>query len=499
METAQQSYKIKNALYTEEACAYIKNHTPRLSAHNVITNSQKIVLIILIAIIATIYIIAKKTYLIITLALFAITTIAPNAITLWGVIREYKKTTQKNQKQNKNINLDSNQKIINSIEDKTLPIYTVAVALYDEAGVLPQLITALERIIYPKDKIQILIILEENDLKTQNAIKYINIEPQFEIIIVPQSKPQTKPKALNYIRRIIKGTYITVYDAEDIPEPTQLIQAIHHFRNADPDVVCLQAPLTITNGHRNWITANFQVEYACHFLCFLSNLTKTKIPIPLGGTSNHFKTDILKKIGAWDPYNVTEDADLGIRLARDGYKVEMLDSMTFETAPYKLKNWTKQRTRWTKGWIQTWLVHMRNPKLFYQQVGKKSFILFQIYMVCPIIARILACVLFINGIEYMITEMIQYQYQNPPVENKNQIAMSIKIQIIVCAIIFITAYIAAAIIYLYTPTFMSKRPKLKYLFTLPLYWICITICVISAITELIKDPFRWNKTAHDEK
>ena len=199
------------------------------------------------------------------------------------------------------------------------------------------------------------------------------LPPQFEIIVVPAGRPQTKPRALNYALPFCRGELLTIYDAEDIPEPDQLRKAARRFAAAAPELACLQAQLTFFNPNENWLTRQFTAEYAMLFGRLLPVLADHRLPLPLGGTSNHFRTAVLRAVGGWDPFNVTEDADLGLRLARHGYDTGTLDSLTYEEANTRLPNWMRQRARWLKGFLATWLVHMRDPARLMREVGPAGF------------------------------------------------------------------------------------------------------------------------------
>ncbi|MDE2184464.1 MAG: glycosyltransferase [Alphaproteobacteria bacterium] len=241
--------------------------------------------------------------------------------------------------------------------DSDLPTYTVLVPLYHEANVLAELVDALAGLDYPRDRLQILLVLEEDDTQTRAAAALSG--GAFEIIVVPRGEPRTKPKACNYALHFARGDYVVIYDAEDRPEPDQLRRAVMRFRNEPAQTACLQARLQITNARQRWIAAMFALDYQIWFTILLQGLDRLGLPIPLGGTSNHFRISALRDVGAWDPFNVTEDADLGMRLARLGYRVSMLDSTTFEEAPIEFTAWLRQRTRWLKGYMQTLLVHGR--------------------------------------------------------------------------------------------------------------------------------------------
>lgn len=227
-------------------------------------------------------------------------------------------------------------KEIVAVKDDGLPIYSVLVALYKEANQVEALTQSLWQLDWPKHKLDIKLICEANDHEIIEAITNAKLPACFDLILVPYAHPRTKPKALNFALPLCKGEYLVLYDAEDQPSPGQLREAYLKFQSATDNLACLQAPLHIHNQNQNWLTAMFAIEYVTLFNGILPVLAKWQVPIPLGGTSNHFKIDILKSIGAWDPYNVTEDADLGIRLFREGYRSSTITLPTFEEAPPEL-------------------------------------------------------------------------------------------------------------------------------------------------------------------
>jgi cellulose synthase/poly-beta-1,6-N-acetylglucosamine synthase-like glycosyltransferase len=261
-------------------------------------------------------------------------------------------------------------------DDRNLPIYSVLVALYREKEVVQQLANALLRLDWPTSRLDIKLVCEAEDRETIAALQALDLPPHFEIVEVPDRPPRTKPKALNYALAGARGDFVVIYDAEDRPHPRQLLEAYRHFSEAPDDVVCLQAPLIISNAADSWLAGLFALEYAGLFRRLLPFLGTRQQPMPLGGTSNHFRADILRAVGAWDPYNVTEDADLGLRLYRFGYRAETLTRYTVEDAPTERSVWLGQRTRWFKGWMQTWLVLMRHPILLTRELGLHGTLMF---------------------------------------------------------------------------------------------------------------------------
>jgi hypothetical protein len=234
-----------------------------------------------------------------------------------------------------------------------LPVYSVLVALHREAEIVPDLVQALDRIVWPKSKLEIKLVCEEDDLATLDALRALPLPRSIEVIEVPVHGPRTKPKALAYALPLASGDFVALYDAEDQPDPLQLVQAWQAFQRSGPDLACVQAPLEISNRGGGPVSLMFAFEYAALFRGLLPWLAAKRLLLPLGGTSNHFRRCVLEEVGGWDPHNVTEDADLGLRLARFGYRAETITCPTHEAAPDNLGVWLPQRTRWFKGWLRT--------------------------------------------------------------------------------------------------------------------------------------------------
>ena len=236
------------------------------------------------------------------------------------------------------------------------PVYTVMIALYREAAVATQLVRSMSKLAWPAERLEVFYLCEADDRDTIEALHNISMPPNHRIIEVPPGLPRTKPKALNYGLQFASGAFVVIYDAEDRPHPYQLREAFAGFAAGGPRLACLQAPLIVTNAANGWLSRMFAFEYLVHFRGLLPHLAQERLPLPLGGTSNHFRRQILNLVGGWDPYNVTEDADLGIRLARFGYRCGVLTCGTLEDGPELWKEWLPQRTRWQKGWMVTALV-----------------------------------------------------------------------------------------------------------------------------------------------
>ena len=372
------------------------------------------------------------------------------------------------------------------LADDGLPDYTVLVPVFRETRVLGQLVKSLSRLNYPKAKLDIKIILEETDTPMQRAIAALDLPDNFDVIVVPSGKPQTKPRALNYALQFARGQLLTIYDAEDVPEPQQLRKAAEQFAASPPQLACLQAELAFYNPDENWLTRQFTVEYATLYKLILPGLVVQRLPILLGGTSNHFRISILRDLGAWDPFNVTEDADLGIRLARAGYSTAVLASMTYEEANPVFGNWLQQRARWLKGFLQTWLVHMRNPIQLGQEIGFDGFWALQAMTFGLIVSALFHPILLGNAIYLIVSGAL--------VSQANSLPMAILAGLNI-AVLF-TGYAFS----IYAGYYALRRKHIMgwwiVLATMPCYWMLISVAGWMALWQFIFKPFHWNKTKH---
>lgn len=276
-------------------------------------------------------------------------------------------------------------KEVPGLKDRELPVYTVLAPLYREADAVAGLVRALGRLDYPPDLLDIKLIVRIDDEETLAALSALELAPQFELLLLPEGRPQTKPRACNFALRRARGELVVVFDAEDRPEPDQLRKAAAALRAAAGDVACLQARLDFWNPATNATTRHATCEYSVKWAMFRPGLERLRAPIPLGGTSNHFPVGLLRELGAWDEFNVTEDIDLGTRLARLGWRTRMLDSTTYEEANSRVGNWVRQRSRWIKGWLQTWPVHMRHPLLLTRELGARSSLHFHLTVLAGIL------------------------------------------------------------------------------------------------------------------
>lgn len=362
--------------------------------------------------------------------------------------------------------------------DEDLPIYTVLIPLYKEFYKLKSIINAMDNIDYPKDKMDVKLIIEEDDELTLKALKIIDLNKYIHVIKVPFSLPRTKPKALNYAMSYARGEYVVIYDAEDVPEKDQLRKALFTFQKLPKEYVCLQAKLNFYNAKENLLTKFFAIEYGLLFNYLLKGLSVHGMPVPLGGTSNHFKIFALNEIGRWDAYNVTEDADMGIRLSMRNYKTYVFDSTTYEESPVSLGNWMHQRSRWIKGFIQTSIIFLmdrpkRNNLSFMHRISVYIFLCLTPYS--------FFCLpwMFLAG--YFASESYMMK------------------------LTLITSFIS--LIYLYsTAFFVTQNLQIKTriagfagaLLFWPFYFILHVIASYISIFQSITNPFKWNKTKHGE-
>ena len=261
--------------------------------------------------------------------------------------------------------------------EAALPRISLLIPLYKEPGMAKPLLAALSRLEHPAEKLEAVIALEPDDPATADALRALNPPPWVRIIVTPPGGPRTKPRALNHALDFCRGEIVGIYDAEDRPAPDQLSRVAEAFAQGSGRLACVQARLAFQNVHDGWIARCFAVEYVTWFHLVLPGMARLGMPIPLGGTSVFFRRAALERIGAWDAFNVTEDADLGMRLARAGYVTGLVDSETVEAATKRPLAWIRQRSRWQKGYLMTWLAHMRSPLRLWRDLGTRGFIGFQ--------------------------------------------------------------------------------------------------------------------------
>jgi glycosyltransferase XagB len=374
-----------------------------------------------------------------------------------------------------------------------LPIFTILVPLHREGRILPVLLERLIAIDYPRDRLQILLLIELDDDETQSAVRKCSLPAHICPIIMPPGQPRTKPRALNVGLNEARGEYIVIYDAEDRPERDQLRKAASAFSTLPQDVVCVQGRLSFYNRYQSLLTRLFAVDYAVWYNQFLPGLAhsghrRSGAFVPLGGTSNHFRVEILRQVGGWDPFNVTEDCDLGARLGRAGLRVAMLDSITWEEAVPNIRAWIRQRSRWIKGYLQTYLVHMRHPLLLWKQLGLKGFIDFQMLVGGS------SLVLLVNPLMWALTGVYLAAAATPI---DTFIGTLFPAPLYYPALLSLTA---GNFIFFYCNAYVCVRHDFidltRYALLTPLYWLLMSIGAWAGMISFIHNPFYWAKTEH---
>ncbi|MBU9763680.1 glycosyltransferase [Mycobacterium sp. TNTM28] len=371
-----------------------------------------------------------------------------------------------------------------ALPDDQLPRYTVLVPAYNEPEVVADLLGAMAALEYPSDKLQVLLLLEADDDVTINAAKACAQSDMITIVLVPPADPRTKPKACNYGLFFATGDIVTIYDAEDLPDPLQLRRVVAAFHQLPDNIACVQAKLAYHNGHQNLLTGWFTAEYALWFGYLLPGMMNSSSPIPLGGTSNHLRRDVLDQIGSWDPFNVTEDADLGLRIASTGYQTAVVDSTTLEEANSDPINWVRQRSRWYKGYLQTWLVHIRRPVRLFRTLGLRSFLRFNLVLAGTPIIAVLNLMFWLITVLWFLGQPAAVGAVFPPY---------VYFPALVCLIL---GNIATMYMNLITLREDDRSDLLVAALTVPAFWVMMSVAATKGVYQLIRNPSYWEKTFH---
>ena len=339
---------------------------------------------------------------------------------------------------------------------------------------------------YPAEKLDVIVAVEADDRDTRAAIAARNSRIPITVIPVPTQGPRTKPKALNVALPFARGTFTVIYDAEDRPEPNQLRPALQAFRAGGDDLACVQARLCIDNTSDGWLARLFTAEYAGQFDVFLPGLAVMRLPFPLGGSSNHFYTAALREVGGWDPYNVTEDADLGMRLARFGRRLDVIDSTTHEEAPAQFGPWLRQRTRWFKGWLQTWLVHMRQPGRLLRDLGPMGFLTFQLIVGGNALAA-LVHPLFMAALIYSAAS-------GAPMWRGDSATVAVLAAVYGTTVVI--GYLTSAFLGWLGLSRRGLSSTAWVLLLTPAHWLLLSLAAWRALYQLATAPYAWEKTEH---
>ncbi|MFS4439191.1 glycosyltransferase family 2 protein [Paracoccaceae bacterium GXU_MW_L88] len=366
---------------------------------------------------------------------------------------------------------------------KDVPVISVLIPLLREERMASQILEAVSALDYPKDRLDIKLVLENDDDITHAALAGEPLPDWVEIISVPEDTLRTKPRAMNYALHFCRGEIVGIYDAEDRPEPSQLRRVAAYLAHADEEVACVQGFLDFYNTKQNWLSRCFTIEYAIWFRVLLHGCQRLGLPIPLGGTTVFFRRTVLEEIGAWDAHNVTEDADLGMRLVRRGYRCDVLPTTTFEEANCRALPWVKQRSRWLKGYAMTWATHMRDPARLWHDLGPKGFCAFQILFMGAIAAYLATPLFWVLWTGFFGLGLVPWDHLPGPV-----------------LAFFYGALLAGQItmvsVALRAVWAKERRHLVKWVFSLPFYWPLGALAGYKALFELFTKPFYWDKTEH---
>ena len=416
-----------------------------------------------------------------------------------------------------------------ALSDKELPVYTILIPLYKEPEVAQKILKRIAALDYPSDKLDVKLLLESDDMETYNELTKTHLPENFTIMRVPDAQPKTKPRACNFGLREARGEFCVIYDAEDIPDPDQLRKSVAVFRrDTSRHLACVQAKLNYYNSRQNWLTGFFTVEYTTYFDLVLAGWQKFNMPLPLGGTSNHFRTEYLRMIGGWDPFNVTEDCELGIRIYENHWRTTVLDSTTMEEANSRLWNWMRQRSRWVKGFIQTHLAHYRNPfatirrlGLYgaaggYMAVGGAALMMLTNLVYWPL--TLLYLFLLIHGLaagESLSSLLIASSTRESVYQGVNFAGISWRawpmlyigpgespfwslISQIFCAGTVFLFFSNILLVAVHVAAVLKRRfyHLIPHALLMPFYWILISCGAWKGFLQIFTKPFYWEKTVH---
>ncbi|NOZ20322.1 MAG: glycosyltransferase [Planctomycetes bacterium] len=447
---------------------------PDESAYIVLTGAQKIVILLLLAGGVAWFIADRILFLTVINAILTTFYLVICAFKFYLIHLSLSSTRE----------MEFTEEEIASLTDEDLPVYSILLPLYHETETLKRLVDGLAKLDYPKDKLDVQLLLEEDDVATVEAVENMNMPPFIRAVVTPDSQPKTKPKACNLGLAQARGKYLVIYDGEDRPEPDQLKKAVLGFRRCPDDVICLQAKLNFYNPRQNLLTRWFTTEYSMWFDLFLPGLDHLESPIPLGGTSNHFDIEKLRDLLGWDAFNVTEDCDLGIRISKARYTTRTIDSTTWEEACSDLGYWIRQRSRWTKGYIQTYLVHWRHPFRLARDLGLRQSLGFHL-----MIGGTPLCLL-INPLYWGLTVVwFVWRWET--------LAQLFPFPIILWALVCL---FVGNFVFVYSCMLAAFRRKnydlVKYGLFVPVYWVLMSIGAWKGFLQLLYKPTYWEKTKH---
>jgi cellulose synthase/poly-beta-1,6-N-acetylglucosamine synthase-like glycosyltransferase len=366
-----------------------------------------------------------------------------------------------------------------------LPVVTIFVPLFREHEITSTLVRNLSKLDYPPERLDVILAIEAGDETTRAALSRCKLPPWMRYVAVPPGHPQTKPRALNFALNFARGSIVGIYDAEDRPEPDQISRVVRRFAELPADVACLQGRLDYYNSTHNLLARCFTIEYAAWFRVLLPGVQRLGLFVPLGGTTLFLRRDVVEKLGGWDAHNVTEDAELGLRLVRHGYRTEIVDTTTFEEANAAILPWIKQRSRWQKGYLMTWAAAMRQPVQLLRDLGAWRFLGFQVQVFCAVIGYLLAPLLWSMmiipfGVTHPVTSVL-----GPT-------------QIGVLAVVFVAGLTLSLALSWHATRAAHLRRNRPYLLLFELYHVLGTVSAVLATVEMLVKPYFWAKTAHGQ-
>ncbi|WP_293719683.1 glycosyltransferase [Stappia sp.] len=370
--------------------------------------------------------------------------------------------------------------------DARLPFASVLVPLYREGRVATSLAAHLAMLDYPRDRFEVLFLVEADDDETPSAL-LPHLEAGMRIVTVPPGTPRTKPRALAHGLSLARGEIVSVFDGEDRPEPDQIRQAATLFSRLPRDVAVLQAHLAIDHGALRFFPRQFLMEYSALFDCLLPWMSSRGWPIPLGGTSNHFRRAALEAVGGWDPHNVTEDADLAVRLSRGGYRMSTFASTTWEEAPLTWHAWHRQRTRWLKGWLQTLLVCLRDPSALLADMRRGTRLVVLLLYLAGMVTTLAVHPLFLA-----VVIVYGLGLAEVPLDAVDYVTVIVPL----AGVSVIACYGSMGVMAIGGAAARGRRPSLLDLVLIPFYWLAQSAAFYNAVVELVRRPHQWSKTEH---
>ena len=347
------------------------------------------------------------------------------------------------------------------------------------------LFDALSRMDYPKHKLDALLLIEADDAHTRAAIEQVGRPPWMRVLRLPPGTPRTKPRAMGIGLRYAKGTLVAVYDAEDKPDPAQLKKAAWGFQRADASVACLQAKLGYYNPRQNLLTRWFTLEYDGWFNIFLPGLHRIGAPIPLGGTSNHFRREALDAVPRLG--SVQRHRGRGPRVALRPPRAHNDDARVDHRRGGQQPgaNWLRQRSRWSKGYMQTVLVHTRHPWRLLRELGaqghdrsscSRSAAPFVTALLAPLFWLLLVLWVFLQP------DWIAALFPGPV-----YYAASVSLVAGNFALVFLSLGAAVS---------RGHDDLAPHALLIPCYWALMSAATYVALVELFVRPYHWHKTEH---